>query len=196
MRQGPGPVRRRLPFPSIEVAQCRARQSGHGGRLSESLGAEPETVGQDEHRHCRRSLHEVVNAGVGSGHALKHGPDDLPVSSVMLVSNTLETYPVIGMRGRVRTDRQFAYAIMAQRHNVPSRATLTAVLIGTARYRSSLIVTCLLLMVVAECDGAVGEREGWQATEWVAFRPPGSLRSGVRLSATLEGRVQRGRADE
>jgi len=42
---------------------------------------------------------------------------------------------------RDRTERQFAYAIMAQRHNVPSRARLTAVPIGTARYRSSH--TCL-----------------------------------------------------
>jgi len=36
-----------------------------------------------------------------------------------------------------RADRQFAYAIMAQRHNVPSRATATALRIGMARYRSS-----------------------------------------------------------
>ena len=33
--------------------------------------------------------------------------------------------PLIGMSGRVRTDRQFADGITRQRHNVPSGATLT-----------------------------------------------------------------------
>ena len=48
------------------------------------------------------------------------------------------TDPPIRAHRHERADRQFAYAMMAQRHNVPSRARLTAAPIGPARYRTSL----------------------------------------------------------
>jgi len=59
---------------------------------------------------------------------------------------------LIGMSGRVRTDREFAHAIMAQQHNVPPGATLTAVLIGAARYRSSRTRAPLSLAFVSSGD--------------------------------------------
>jgi hypothetical protein len=66
-----------------------------------------------------------------------HGIADHEWRCWPLHKNAMAELAHIGMCGRVRTDRQFAYAIMAERHNVPSRATLAAVLMGTARYRSS-----------------------------------------------------------
>src|SRR5258707_15278754 len=63
-----------------------------------------------------------------------------------------------------RTDRQFAYTIMAQRHNVPSRATLTGVPIGTARHRSSLYQSRHARLR--------GQRDA-EGPTWVRFSPVG-----------------------